>query len=302
MELALQLRGSYAEVLRAAQWAEARGLAAFAVPDHYVGAGSDPSAPAYDHLFHLAGLARETSRIELVCLVSPITFRHPAVLAKTGVTIDEMSGGRFALGVGTGWMEKEHSLFGLPFPPTGERFDLLEEALLYLRAYLEGTGFEGRHYRLEEFDAFPKPANLRLVVGGSGKLRTPALAGRMADEFNAYCRPIPELVEVLAAARSAAATAGRRPGDLMISSACPVVVGTTAAKYRMALERAADRFRKLPEEVEKTLRESGYPIGLTAGETMAGLSDAGVQRFYVQSLSLEIEDLEDTFDALDASP
>ncbi len=115
MDFALQSSGTYDDVLAAARWAEDRGLAAFALPDHYLMALSEEAAkstPAPDALIQMAGLARDTESIELVVLVSPITFRHPAVLAKTAITIDRMSGGRFVLGLGTGWMDREHEVFG----------------------------------------------------------------------------------------------------------------------------------------------------------------------------------------------
>src|SRR3990170_4964805 len=95
MQFAIQTRGSWDVVLDTAQWAEQRGVAAIALPDHYLVRGDDLERPAYDHLIHLAALARETTSLELVSLVSPVTFRHPAVLYKTAVTIDEISGGRF---------------------------------------------------------------------------------------------------------------------------------------------------------------------------------------------------------------
>ena len=127
-----ETRGNYAEVLGAARWAEEQGLAAFALPDHYLSSSSDVSAPAWDHLVHLAGLARETSTIQLVDLVSPVTFRHPAVHAKMAATIHDMSGGRLTFGLGTGWLEEEHSLLGFDFPSQRKRFELLEEQLAYL--------------------------------------------------------------------------------------------------------------------------------------------------------------------------
>ena len=137
MDVGLQVSGGYDEALAAARWAEEEGFVAFALPDHYVGGlGTDAAATgdAFDGLIQLAGLARDTSSIELSVLVSPITFRHPAVLAKSAVTIDHMSGGRFTLGVGTGWMEREHEIFGLDFPDRASRFEMMEEALAYLQA------------------------------------------------------------------------------------------------------------------------------------------------------------------------
>src|SRR5690606_27788947 len=98
-------------------------------------------------------LARDTDRIELLSLVSPITFRHPAVLAKTMTTIDSISGGRFALGVGAGWHAAEHAYYGIDLPPVSERFDRLADALGYLWAYLghPERGYTGRYWTLAPF-------------------------------------------------------------------------------------------------------------------------------------------------------
>src|SRR5690606_7534909 len=144
--------------------------------------------------------------------VSPLTFRHPAVHLKAGVTLDHMTGGRFSLGVGTGWMELEHESFGLELHPLGERFDRLEETLQYIRAGIgeSGSGFTGTHYRLAAFTPRPVPVNLRLVVGGGGPTRTPQLAGRFADEFNAFPSAA-EFAGRIETCREAARAAGRDP-------------------------------------------------------------------------------------------
>ena len=150
MDLAVQTRGDWDLVLSAARWAEDRGLAAIALPDHYLERGDETERPAYDHLVHLAALARETSKIELVSLLSPVTFRHPAVYYKMGVTLDEISAGRFTMGIGTGWLDEEFTLFGLPYPDRGTRFEMLDECLAYLTAALSpgSKGFDGEHYQL----------------------------------------------------------------------------------------------------------------------------------------------------------
>ncbi len=134
MEIALQVRGNYQEVLEAALWAERKGLAAFALPDHYLASPENSALPAWDHVVHLAGLARETETIELVDLVSPVTFRHPAVHAKMAVTIRDMARRthtehRFVMGLGTGWMDSEHHLFGFRYPDMKERYEMLTEQL-----------------------------------------------------------------------------------------------------------------------------------------------------------------------------
>ncbi len=302
LELALQTRGSYPQVLAAARWAEQFGLGAFALPDHYL-VGRHLDEPALDAFAVLAGLARETERIRLVVLVSPITFRHPAVLGKMATTIDLMSGGRFSLGVGTGWLEPEHTRFGVDFPPTAERFARLEEALGYLRAYLHGEppGFEGRHYRIDAFEALPRPAGpVPLVVGGTGASRTPQLAGRYGDEYNVFATPPEPMAERIEKARRAASAAGRDPGRLVLSTAGPVVVGRTGASYRAHLEYRAATAGKTPEETEEELRRTGLPQGSPqqVRRTLAEWDRLGISRCYVQLPEFDPALAEETFEVL----
>jgi alkanesulfonate monooxygenase SsuD/methylene tetrahydromethanopterin reductase-like flavin-dependent oxidoreductase (luciferase family) len=298
LDLALQARGDYRTLREAARFCEERELVAMALPDHYLASRTDPSEPAYDALAQLSGLARETSTLELSTLVSPITFRHPAVTLKMAATIDEMSDGRFTLGLGTGWFTEEHELFGIPFPE--RRFDLLEEALAYTRAGLEGRPYEGSHYRIDAFEARPKPSNLRIVVGGSGPRRTPELAGRFADEFNVYCGPLDEMTTRIELARAAAERAGRNPDALMISTAGVVITGTTDAAYRTALEAASERFQRPPDELESSMRERGTPVGRDAAEIIDAIADLGVERFYLQMFGTDPERREDMLEALRA--
>ena len=197
----------------AQQLAVCHPLDAFARSDHYLFPRFE-AAHATDAFATLAGLARETADIDLCVLVSPVTFRHPGVIAKTAATIDEMSGGRLRLGVGTGWMQEEHDAFGLAFYDQAERFNRLEETLGYLRAAfaVEKTGFDGSHYALEAIDALPGPTGpLPIIVGGGGRVRTPTLAGRFADEFNLAPMGHTKIVERIATARKAATDAGRDP-------------------------------------------------------------------------------------------
>lgn len=296
LDLALQVRGDYPTLLEAARYCEDQGLVAMALPDHYLASRSDPSEPAYDALAQLAGLARETSVLELSTLVSPVTFRHPAVTLKTAATIDEMSGGRFTLGLGTGWFTEEHELFGIPFPDN--RFELLEDALAYTRAGLEGRAHDGSYYRISEFEAQPQPANLRIVVGGAGPLRTPRLAGMYADEFNVYSGPLTEMREKIARARRSAADAGRDPDALMISTAGPVITGVDERSFRAALSEASERFQQSPEELEQRFRDAGTPIGLDARDTIDAMAEIGVERFYLQLFGTNPDRRSDMFEAL----
>jgi alkanesulfonate monooxygenase SsuD/methylene tetrahydromethanopterin reductase-like flavin-dependent oxidoreductase (luciferase family) len=285
VEIAIQTMAGYRATLDLARWAEANGIVGLAAADHYLTSDETTSDPALDQLTVLAAVAAGTSSLQLATLVSPITFRHPAVLLKQAVSLDEISGGRFTLGVGTGWMEPEHSLFGIEFPAEAERFDRLEEALGYLRAALapEPVGFRGRYYTLAPVDFQPRPTHLRLIVGGTGGRRTPTLAGRFADEFNAYPGRA-DLAARVVLARAAAAEAGRDPDGLMISSAFPIVAGGTEAEYREALASFARRRGKTPEAIETRLVEVGIPHGTPdrLKEGIGALADLGVSRIYLQ--------------------
>lgn len=289
MEFGLQIGGgSYVENLEWARWAESAGLTGYGVPDHYIRGQDDTSQPALDALALVAGLARETSSIELVLLVSPLTWRHPAVLAKTYATISEMSGGRFTLGVGTGWLEREHELFGLPFPPLSERFEMLEEALQYLRAAFADPpeSFEGTHYRFEAFDMQPRPP-LKLLVGGTGSVRTPTLAGRYADELNAYPAPEEDYAAKVEVARQAAIDADRDPDALLISSSGVVVAGDTEDEFRARLAHVAEVLGASPDDLEESFRVRNTPRGTwdQVKSVLTGLERAGMRRFWIQSLS-----------------
>jgi alkanesulfonate monooxygenase SsuD/methylene tetrahydromethanopterin reductase-like flavin-dependent oxidoreductase (luciferase family) len=301
MDLAVQTRGDWDLVLSAARWAEDRGLVAIALPDHYLERGDQTDGPAYDHLVHLAALARETSKIELVSLLSPVTFRHPAVYYKMGVTLDEVSTGRFTMGIGTGWLDEEFTLFGLPYPDLHTRFEMLDECLAYLRAALTPgiAGFHGEHYQLSPFDPQPQPRNVRLLVGGGGTKTTPTLAGRYADEFNIYaCRP-EQYTAKRELAEKTAAEAGRDPGSILFSTACPAVAARKESDYRRLLEMLADRTKSTPERIEQVYEERSYPhgSGSKAAEMLSALEEAGCQRFYPQMFLRNPEDFDIILDA-----
>jgi alkanesulfonate monooxygenase len=301
MDLAVQTRGNWDLVLAAARWAEDRGLSAVALPDHYLVRGDDTGQPAFDHLVHLAALAYATSRIELVSLASPVTFRHPAVYLKMGATLDEVSGGRFTMGIGTGWLDEEFTLFGLPYPDLGTRFELLEECLAYLRAGLstEGKGFHGEHYRLDPFTPHPQPQNLRLLVGGTGDRKTPALAGRYADECNIYACPPDRYTSKRELAEKTAADSGRDPGSILFSTISPGIAAKKEADYRRILGMLADLTRSTPERIETVYAERGYPHGSGSrpAEMLSALEEAGCRRFYPQLLLGNIEDFDLILDA-----
>jgi alkanesulfonate monooxygenase SsuD/methylene tetrahydromethanopterin reductase-like flavin-dependent oxidoreductase (luciferase family) len=279
------LGGTYDQMLTAARIAERRGLVSFARCDHYL-TDRDPTPDASDAFVTLAGLARDTETIRLCVLVTPITFRHPAVIAKSAAGIDQMSGGRLDLGLGTGWMEFEHRSLGIEFPEWPERWERFEEALGYLQAAF-GPGrsrFEGKHYRLDA-QVEPKPEGIRLIIGGGGAQRTPSLAGARADEYNIFICPAPEAAEKIATMRESAA--GREVEATVMG---PAIVGESDAEYRDRLEKFTIAFGsgRSAEEVESRYRSMGALLGTRTQveESVAGLAEAGVERIYLQWLDL----------------
>jgi len=299
MELALfvepQLGGTYQRLVELAQWSESMGLAAFARSDHYL--HGETTAHATDAMVSLAGVASETDSIRLMTLVSPITFRHPGVMAKSATTLDEISGGRFALGVGTGWMESEHEAFGMDLPPLGERFDRFAEALAYIRAVLDGGGtIDGTYYSLNAPSVSPAGSDgLRIVVGGSGELKTPTLAGQFADEYNMFVTDAESLARRVGVMRAAAEAAGRNPDEILISMAGPGFVYEDEATHREELTQRGAKRDLTADEYAEFLDERNVPHGTPerAFEAIERMAEIGVDRYYVQEMtSLEEVDLD----------
>jgi F420-dependent oxidoreductase-like protein len=167
--------------------AEESGFEALFRSDHYMSLGGGPNTGSLDAFGTVSALAALTTTLELGTLVSPVTFRHPSVLARSVVTADHISGGRIELGIGAGWHEREHRAFGFPFETTQDRFDRLAEQIeIVSRSWdAEPFDFDGRFYRLEDCDAQPKPTRRpHLILGGSAGPRGAALAARCADEYN----------------------------------------------------------------------------------------------------------------------
>ena len=273
---------SYDDLLRVALATEALGFDGFFRSDHFSAffGGTGLSGPT-DAWTTLAGLARETSRIRLGTLVSSATFRLPGLLAVSVAQVDAMSGGRVELGLGTGWHEGEHRQHGVPFPPLGERFDRLEEQLQVITGFWDAEGrfdFDGRHYRLEDSPALPKPVQRPhppVIVGGGGKKRTPALAARYADEFNLPFSGVADTAAQFGRVREAAGGTGR---NLVLSAAQTVVCGRDDAEVR----RRAEAIGRPPEP------HSGAVVGTPDAvvDQLSAFVDAGATRLYLQVLDL----------------
>jgi len=177
-----------------------------------------PTQPMLEGYTLLGGLAARTRRVKLGTLVTGVTYRNPALLAKMVTTLDIVSGGRAMLGLGAAWYEEEHDALGFDYPPAGERLDRLEEALQVCRAMFteEAPSFEGKHYRIEKALNIPRPVQPngpRIMVGGSGEKRTLRLVAQYADMCNIHGSPdtIRHLLEVL---HRHCADVGRDPGEI----------------------------------------------------------------------------------------
>ena len=305
MDYALQVVGTYDHVLDIARVCERGGAAAVALADHYLYGGDDDryqSAPAYDSLVQAAALGRDTTGIEIVMLVSPITFRHPAVYAKSTITIDELSGGRFVLGLGTGWHDDEHGYFGIPYPDRNERFAMLEDALGYLHKFFTAPedGFSSDRYSFKGLSYKPTArSGLRLLVGGSGPKRTPTLAGRFADEYSVAGTEPEARTAKVETMKQAAETAGRDPDSILVTISSVVVSGESDAEVTQNLGRIDDTDRS-PTEVRQSFEKRGmvFRTWEEHRDRFGRYEDAGVDRVYLQLVARDAGLAEETLDRL----
>lgn len=261
-----QLGASYVDLCRVARTAEQTGFDAFFRSDHFLTFGQFSGEPGpTDTWATLAGLARDTDTIRLGVLVASATFRHPGPHAVTVAQIDQMSGGRVEFGLGAGWYEAEHKAYGIPFPPLGERFELLEEQLeiitgLWRTRAGETFSFRGKHYEVVDSPALPKPAQTPkppVIMGGAGPKRTPRLAAKFADEFNIAFLDIATAIAQYARVDEACVAAGRDPKSMRRSTAQVTCVGKddgqvaarAAAIHRDPAELRQSSFAGTPAEV-----------------------------------------------------
>jgi F420-dependent oxidoreductase-like protein len=292
---------SYGDQVAVAKRAEANGFEALYRSDHYASFPGTAGRPTTDAWAVLAGLARETDRIVLGALVSPVTFRHPGNLAKVVTTVDEMSGGRIEVGVGAGWNEIEHRQLGLHFPGIKERADLLEDQLAILHGLWgepDGWSYDGHQVSIRDALFHPKPVDVpgrprtaiggarpRLLVGGSGSPRSYRLAARYADEFNLSSSGPDSAREAFAAVDAACIAIDRDPATLTRSTMAGVLIGRNDTEMADRLSAAITAFGSdgddqtwLEERLERWI--TGTPDN--AREMVRRFAAAGVERMMLQ--------------------
>src|SRR5215207_163090 len=251
-----QQGASYEQQLRVAQAAETLGFDAFFRSDHYLAMGRDGLPGPTDSWITLGSLARETSQIRLGTLVTPVTFRSPGVLAISVAQVDGMSNGRVELGLGAGWFPEEHAAYAIVFPSTPERFDMLEEQLAIVTGLWEtpqGERFNyvGDHYTIVDSPGLPKPVQQPrppLIMGGSGRARSAALAARYAAEYNSAFAPAEKISVAFAGVQSACADAGRPADSIRYSVAQTACCGRDDAE----VTRRAAIIGRDPTELRKS--------------------------------------------------
>jgi F420-dependent oxidoreductase-like protein len=266
---------------------EQHGIGTLFRSDHYMNLdGEHPERGALDALGTVIALAAQTTRLRLGTMVSPATFRHPSLLAKLITTADHVSGGRVELGLGAGWHEREHAAYGFPYPDLRTRMEVLDEQLqVVLGNWSEGPfSFRGRHYRVEQLDAQPKPLQQPhppLLMGGRAGPMAARLAAAYADEYNTAFATVADVRERSQQIRRACEATGREPIPFSVMG--PVIVGRDEADLRARVSRTA-AFRGL--DAGSLLRDppEGFVVGTLeqAAERLREYERAGASRMLCQ--------------------
>ena len=287
-----QQGATYDQVLGVAQGAERLGFDAFFRSDHLqrIGEGA-PGPGSTDAWMTLAAIGRETSRIRLGTLVTPVTFRFPGPLAIQVAQADAMSNGRVELGLGAGWYDTEHASYAIPFPSTSDRFAMLEEQLeivtgLWKTPAGEAYSFAGAHHSVTDSPALPKPVQQPgppIIIGGWGTKRTPRLAARYAAEFNMPFAPVSYFHEGCDHVRAACEAIGRDPSTMRFTVATVVCAGTNEKE----IERRAVASGQDPETVRASAA-AGTPDEVV--ERILDFARVGAETVYLQYHTLDDAD------------
>lgn len=293
---------TYGQHVAIAKRAEANGFETLFRSDHYASFPGKAGQPTTDAWTVIGGLARDTDRIGLGALVSPITFRHPGTFAKIVTTADEMSGGRVEVGVGAGWNEIEHRQLGLRFPPMGERMDAVEDQLAVLHGLWggpDGWSYDGRTVTITDALFYPKPVAVpgrpvgangaprpNVIYGGSGGPRGLRLTVTYADEFNTLSAGPDVVAETFSKLDAACAAAGRDPSTVVRSVMAPVLVGRTDAEVQAREAAVLAAFGQDAGTADEWLEERRERwitgTGDAARDTVRRFADAGAERIMLQ--------------------
>lgn len=262
------------------------GFAGLYRSDHFTNA-TPPDKESLELWVSLTWLASHTKRIEFGPLVSPVSFRHPALTARMAAAVDDLSGGRLTLGLGAGWQAREHNLFGFDLLDLKSRFNRFEEGLEVITRLLKSdrpVTFEGKYYRLREATLLPppvRPGGPRILVGGNGEKRTMSLVAKYADEWNGVFLPPAELARLNAHLDEILLSHGRVPKTVKRS----LMAGLRFGRTRKELDAQLSARDQTAEELCK--RGILVGVGEEVVEQLKGLQEAGLQRVMLQWLDLD---------------
>lgn len=275
-----------------ARTAENLGFESLWRSDHFFSLMGRPERDALETFTSLTLTAAETTRLRFGPLVASMTFRHPSLLARIAAGIDQLSGGRFVLGVGAGWNVPEHEAFGIPFPPLKDRMDMLEEGIQVIRALETGgrVSFEGGHYPLKDAEMHPTPVQrpIHLLIGGSGERRTLRMVAKYANEWNLPGGTAERVREKAAVLEQHCEREGRDPSTIQRSVMTAFVIGENDAAISRRLASLRQVLPSLPavsdNELLTMLRGRGWLTGRPAevADQLGALAEAGVQRVMLQ--------------------
>ncbi len=260
--------------------------------DHFFSLSGPRDRDALETFISFTMVAEESERIHFGPLVSSMTFRHPSLLARMAAQIDQLSGGRFILGMGAGWNVPEHQAFGLPFPPLKERMDRLEEGVQVVQALWreEPASFDGVHYQLDDAISYPKPeqAPLPLLVGGRGERRTLRIVAEYAQEWNVVGADTEEYQRLAGVLEQHCADVGRDPSEIRHSQMSAPIIGRDEKELHAHFARIVEKIPALGErpadEMLAEMAKRGWLVGSPAEivDELGRREEAGITRTMLQ--------------------
>jgi F420-dependent oxidoreductase-like protein len=283
---------------RIADRVESLGLDSLWRSDHFFSLMGHPERPALECWSSLTALAQRTQRIRFGPLVSPMTFRHPALLARMAAAVDLLSNGRVVLGLGAGWNDTEHEAFGIALPPLKERFDRLEEGIAVIKALWSGgpVDLAGRYYPLRGAAAYPRPAQQPgppLLIGGDGEVRLLRIVARDADEWNSHAAG-PEIYTVKRARLEEHCRAvGRDPASIRRSWMGGILIGRdggeVSEKGRWVQSFLSALSGMPPDKAPNELRRRSWIVGTPdeAASQLDAWAALGIERVMFQWYNLD---------------
>jgi F420-dependent oxidoreductase-like protein len=284
----------YEESLAIVRAAEDAGFEAYFRSDHYASFPGASGLPTSDAWATLAGLARETSRIRLGVLVSPVTFRIPGNLAKVIQTVDDMADGRVEAGFGAGWNAEEHAQLGIPFPDLEERYAMLEEQMAIIHGLWtepDGWSYEGRHWQVRGAKRHGEVArdgrrHPHVLFGGKGRSRMARLVARYGDEFNLISASPDDAPAAYDRVRAACRAEGRDPDEVVYSAMTGVLVAETREDLRARVADLLVALGQGDDDADRWLedRRGRWVIGTPdeVHDRIAAFERAGTQRLMLQ--------------------